>query len=529
MSALGSRVGNALWVGANLPGALRFLGALGRVRTLQERLLRRTLEANRDTLFGRRHRFSTIRSVEDFRERVPLSTFDDYQEEVAAIAAGRPGILTREPVLLFEPSSGSTAAAKWIPFTASLQAQIRAAVAPWMADLYGRWPSLLGGPAYWSISPAMPREGAEASVVPVGFSEDSAYLGGTLQRLVDQVLAVPAGVARIQDVDRFRHVTLLHLLRHGELRFLSVWHPSFLLLLLDHLRENLPELVRDLARGAPEYQVPASPARAAALRDVDPGGVREIWPRLTLVSCWADGHARGAAADLRERLGGLEIQPKGLLATEGFVTIPFQERQVLAVTSHYFEFRDQDGAIHGAHELAEGGRYEVLLTTAGGLYRYRLQDLVEVTGHLRQTPCLRFLGKLDRVVDLRGEKLTEGFVSACLESLFSQRGLVAGFALLAPEEGEGAPRYRLFLELRAPGSRGVPPGELAGALDRELGANPHYRYCRHLGQLAPAEVQEVGPGAFSRYASRLRERGQRLGDLKPAALSPLTGWQGWLA
>jgi hypothetical protein len=35
----------------------------------------------------------------------------------------------------------------------------------------------------------------------------------------------------------------------------------------------------------------------------------------------------------------------------------------------------------------------------------------------------------------------------------------------------------------------------------------------------------VGAAAPARYVERLRERGARLGDVKPAAMSPLDGWR----
>ena len=69
-----------------------------------------------------------------------------------------------------------------------------------------------------------------------------------------------------------------------------------------------------------------------------------------------------------------------------------------------------------------------------------------------------------------------------------------------------------------------PPSGLAAALEQELAANPHYRTCVALGQLAPAAVFVVEGSAFPRYLRRCRERGQRLGDVKPLALST-SGWR----
>src|SRR5205807_3754245 len=66
------------------------------------------------------------------------------------------------------------------------------------------------------------------SPVPIGFDADTAYLAGRRQRLARAVMAAPQELHLIRDIDTFRYVTLLCLLRQRDLRVISVWHPSFL-------------------------------------------------------------------------------------------------------------------------------------------------------------------------------------------------------------------------------------------------------------------------------------------------------------
>jgi hypothetical protein len=473
------------WLAANLPGYLRFRRALGDPEKAQRGLLRRYLRENAGTAFGRAHGFARIRSAEEYRERVPLALWEDVAPWVDRVAAGEPGVLTRSPVRTLEPTSGSAAAAKLIPYTAELQREIRRAVAPWIVDLYGRRPRLALGSAYWSITPLALDEERPTGPVRVGFEKDSQYLGGLWSRLVDATLAVPGSVRHLRDPDAFRQATLEHLLRHRDLTVISVWHPSFLLLLMEALPRLSPE---------------APPA---------------IWPKLGLISCWGDAHAALSLQELARAFPGVEIQPKGLLATEGFVTIPFAGRWPLAIRSHFFEFlpEDEDGP-RFAWELEEGGVYSVVITTGGGLYRYRLQDRVRVEGFVEKTPSLRFLGKEGHVSDLRGEKLHESFVAGVLARVFERVGIAPRFAMMAPDENQ----YVLYLE-----SEAVPDG-LAEEVDAELSTNPHYRLCRALGQLAPVRIELLGPGAYGRYLEECRRRGQRWGDVKPLALSSGKGW-----
>src|SRR5262249_5236390 len=141
---------------------------------------------------------------------------------------GRRGVLTREPVTLLEPTSGSVRGEKLIPYTASLRRQFQRALAVWIADLFRHRPALRRGRAYWSLSPALGPPRRSAGGIPIGFDDDTAYLG-TLERCaVQRLLVVPPGVARLADMDAFRYATLLGLLRAEDLALISVWNPTFL-------------------------------------------------------------------------------------------------------------------------------------------------------------------------------------------------------------------------------------------------------------------------------------------------------------
>ncbi|MEK7784150.1 MAG: GH3 auxin-responsive promoter family protein, partial [Chloroflexota bacterium] len=200
----------------------------------------------------------------------------------------------------------------------------------------------------------------------------------------------------------------------------------------------------------------------------------------------------------------------------------------LAITSHFFEFLpapagSPDPAVQPrlAHQLEKSQTYTVVVTTGGGFYRYQLQDLVEMAGFVNQTPCIRFVGKTDRVSDWFGEKLDEQFVASALARVFSERCLSPRFAMLAPDDSGGF-RYTLYLEL--------PPGQRADNLhhdlDQALSENFHYAYCRKLGQLAEPRIALVVGGADA-YLRACQQRGQKLGNIKPALLDKATGWDRW--
>jgi len=525
---LAAPVLNVAWVGAQARAWLSFRQALRQPQAAQEHRLSHYLRANAGSEFGRRYRFADIRSPAQFQERVPLSSYENYEEAISRLRCGARNVLTTGRVRCLQPSSGSTRAAKLIPYTADLQAEFSRAVGPWVFELARTTPRLLGGPAYWSITPAAADE-AGASAAPsaparLGFESDSAYLGGWLQRLADGTLVPCEDLKHAGDIAEFRRRTLLRLLSEPELRLISVWHPTFLTLLLDVLAASWSELLEDLARGLPSAgrlrREPARPQRAGELAQADPRSPASIWPRLAVLSCWGDAQAATLLADLRARLPGVAIQPKGLMATEAVVSLPFAGLHPLAIRSHFFEFLDKGGNARPAWQLEQDESYSVVVTTGGGLYRYQLRDRIRVSGFLHATPCIRFTGKEDSICDLRGEKLSEGLAAGILARLLPAHVPGARFALLAPDVESATPGYVLFVE-----SEAAPSAQLSAALESALAANPNYAYCVRLGQLRPAAVERVAAGAAERYLERLRASGQRLGNVKPMALSPLGGWR----
>lgn len=535
--SIGPRIASTLYRAAAAPAAARFGRALRDPAAAQAAILQRIIRENRETAFGREHGFAEIRTAADFRARVPVRDFAAMEAWIRRAGDGEPDVLTAAPVRFVEPSGGTSGLSKEVPYTAPLLAEFSAATLPWIADLLRNRPALRGGRAYWAVSPPGRRRERTAGGVPVGMEHDSDYFPPLARALLDRSLGVPRAVSRIPDLAACRRVTLRALLAMPDLAFVSVWSPSFLTLLATALGEAWDELLREMETGrlsaplAPELRrelqraLPARPDLAAAFRRRfgrrAPEDLGEMWPRLALISCWADGHARRALEGMRRRFPRVEVQGKGLLATEGVVSIPLfrAEAPVAAVASHYLEFLpdgDADAAV-AVHELEPGATYEVVLTTGGGLYRYRLKDRVRVEGRLERTPTLRFVGRADRASDLVGEKLTPELVEHVLGRAAAETGVHPPFALLAPAWGD-PPRYRLYAEAAPEDARA-----LAAAAERILLDAHHYGLCRALGQLGAMEAVPVADG--ERVNERVcTARGQRAGSIKPPALDPGTEW-----
>ena len=152
--------------------------------------------------------------------------------------------------------------------------------------------------------------------------------------------------------------------------------------------------------------------------------------------------------------------------------------------------------------------------------RYRLNDRVEVDGMVSNTPSIRFVGRSAMISDRRGEKLSDGFVSDVLARLFEGASPRPSFAMLAPDAVADGCCYTLYVNTDMVSGSGA-------RLDELLGANPQYAYCRRLGQLRTPRLFRLSGDAYRLYCERLRDAGQRLGDIKPVGLSCLDNWSSY--
>lgn len=528
---------NRLFMAAARPARIRLERSLRDPGAAQRRILQRIVRANAATAFGREHDFAGIRTTADFRTRVPLRDADAFAGYIRRITCGEAGVLTSERVRFVEPSGGSSGPSKYLPYTAALLREFSAATLPWVYDLLEHRPALRGGRTYWAITPPARDAARTSGGVPVGLEHDSDYFPAFAGLLLDRVLGTPRALARAPGIDACRYLTLRALVALPDLGFVSVWSPSFLTLLAEALDGDFERLLHDIERGtlsveldsstrqALERALPPRPRLATELRRRfgrrPPGDLGLLWPRLALISCWADGHAARSISAVRTRFPRVEIQPKGLLATEGVISIPLFAAggAVAAVTSHFLEFAPADSPNEALtlDQLDTGATYEVIMTTSGGLYRYRLLDLVRVEGHHLATPILSFRGRADGASDLAGEKLTPAFVESALAAALGDCHAGVSFAVLAPAR-HGPAGYLLFIETSPEHAE-----RISAALERRLCGGYHYALCRNLGQLAPIRAVAVKNGA-SVYERACVERGQRAGAVKPAALETRIDW-----
>lgn len=349
-----------------------------------------------------------------------------------------------------------------IPWTTTYQNELAAALARWFFGWKKFRPEVLRGAAYWSISPGFARGETTAGGLPLGFASDAAYFPPDVGRGLGAWLM--GGVS--PERDEFFERTFLALLENP-LSLISVWSPTFFLRLDEVFQARF---------GSRTWQ--------------------EIFPGLALLSCWTDAQS-APWAELAGERAGVPLEPKGLAATEGVTSIPAGPRRAVAEGIHFHEFRALDGgAVCENAEVVAGKRYEVVLTTGAGLWRYRTGDVVVFSAE----GDVEFVGRLGVLSDLAGEKLAEEEVLRAFAKM-SARGFVA--------VDEGARCYRVFCE------NGAGAGEKVAAT---LRANPHFAHALDLGQIT-LDFRDL-PGAWLRRWEnwQTEKKGTRLGDVKAPVL-----------
>ena len=336
----------------------RFLVERPRLREVQLAILRRLLAQSAETTWGRQHGVSPAWSYQHFAQKIQPSGWQDWQDWVERERRGETGSLAPD-VERFQPTSGSTFRRKWIPYTKSFLGEIDQATAAWMHDLYLSYPGVSQGRHYWSLS-WLPSELRQQMS-----NDDLAYFPWLKRLFLERIMAAPHHVQLAATSDEAKRLTLRHLVRCEDLSLLFVWSPTFLWGLCEELW-----LERDA------YAEELDGARAGnmrAARDMREM-VAQLWPKLSLISCWDTADAAPWAKRVQALFPGIPLQGKGLFATEGVVTIPVQGESHLAYQSHFYEFERPDGEIVPAWELVAGERVSVLLTTGSGIMRLRTED-----------------------------------------------------------------------------------------------------------------------------------------------------------
>ncbi len=509
--------------------------AAARPADAQRAALLRILTANRDTTFGRTHGFAAVGSHADYARHVPVQQYEHLRPHVERQRTTGEPVLTAEAPVFYAQTSGSTGAPKYVPITPSVLTVTRTEQKIFSYLQYRACPAAFAGRTLGIMGAAV--EGQLASGHAVG--SVSGHLYRSMPRFVKARFVVPPDVSSVTDY-ALKYLLILRLaLEVPDITYMGAPNPSSFLRLGALLQSHREPLLHSLATGSfaaldelsPEVRaalagrITPHPARAEALDRLADLTFATVWPQLALVTTWTGGSCGIALDAVRRTLPeSTQVMELGYQSTEfrGTLALAPEQPGGLPPLHHtFFEFIEEEAWDAGRAEcltvdqLEPKRRYQVIVTTTAGLYRYFMNDLVEVAGQHRHTPLLRFVQKGRGVTNLTGEKLYEAHVIEAVQATARAFGFGTSFFVMLASEATSA--YRLYVEP----DRGVVPPSAAveAALDAALGErNLEYHGKRASGRLGAVSIAWLRPGAAEIYKAACVQAGQREGQYKPAVL-----------
>lgn len=476
------------------PLAMRFEKKLKSPEKAQRALLKQILRQLHGCDYGKRYYVGLTDGYTEFSSKVPISNYEKVRGFIEQSMQSS-SVVTSDPILFYEVTSGSTGPRKYIPYTKNMKKIFTHMFLLWVYDFFknGYVPS--SGKFFASLSPPV-KLNSPFPGVKVGTEHDSDYLSGVMSFIIDRFLIKVSTKNISNGHEGFQKSLAMALLQEKELEVVSIWSPTYWLCLLDFIAANKKALEVFLVDDSQKEALRRNPIQWD-----------RIWPQLKWISCWGDHSAKPFYLRLREKFPYVKFQKKGLLATEGAITFPWMASggNLPLVDYVFYEFICELGKVHLLHQLQSGQIYEVVISHLSGLYRYRMGDQVKVTGFYHQTPILRFVGRTDEVSDMVGEKISIDAISSIIETLATKLREI-NLVAIANWERLG---YDFYFEDSGPWDE----SELCAFLDSELGKNYHYQNARYLGQLKPPKVFRI-PHLTEKIKLAWLDKGIKWGDQK---------------
>lgn len=518
-------------------------------REVQEALLRGILAQQGATAFGRDHRFDAIHTIEDFRRQLPVAGYEYFEPYIARVRRGETSALLADPrIHMFALTSGTTATRKYIPVTQQYLDDYRRGWNIWGIKVFRDHPEVRMQPIL-QMSGDWDETRTESGVPCGAVTGLTAHMQ---KRLIRWLYSVPPCIARIKD-PRAKYYSVLLLSIPRKIGMMIAANPSTLINLARAGDQDKEALIRDIHDGtlSSHLDLPADiradltrrlrrhPERARQLEEIvkRTGTLypKDYWPSDCLLGNWTGGSVGSYLRHYPRYYGTTPVRDVGLIASEGRMTIPFADNTpagILDVTTHYFEFiPEAEGdsphpTVLAAHELKEGAAYYILLTTAFGLYRYHIHDLVRVAGFHNNTPLIEFLSKGSHFANLTGEKVSEYHITQGMVEVQRELDLTLTSYGVAPcwsNPDNGAefeqPYYGLFVEQGDLADLSL-GHRLAERLDARLRhINSEYDSKRASERLGPMRLEVVRTGFWLQWdRQRLLKTGGTLEQYKHPCL-----------
>ncbi len=510
---------------------------------VQTELLLDLLRDNKDTEYGSKHDFANITTIEEYQERVPLTTYEDYEEYILRMSEkGERNLLSASDPVWYNKTSGTLGAPKRIPYTQKMRDWFNRYSLTYQNGLLYRETKdgVYGGRTLYII-----RCGGTITTMPDGVPYGPISEAGVRLFMDSWDLFFPnpkQAVFAGTDTDA-SYLNARYALCDRDLVGITCTFTCFLLDFCRYVEKNWELLVSDIEHGTIDESVelPAKtrdelvaglvpmPERAAELRAIFQQGfntpfIPEVWPHLNYIAGGASAGFARYTKEVRDRYLGYDVAffYRGIFASEGVFSVPVRladHSSALIPGSLFYEFipvDDEDATPVTMDKIEVGKRYELVVSNHSGFYRYRMRDVLLVTGFHNATPMVEFQYRADNSVSLAGEKTTELALRTSAEKTAEECGFLLVDSSVYPDTENI--RYVYVMEIdRVP--QALTEEEVHASLERHLAeANPIYGDMVKSGLIKPVKILFSQPETYVLYKDTMLLKGNAIAQLKPVTV-----------
>lgn len=527
---------------------IKFKKATKNPKKYTQKTLRSILTYAKDTVYGKEHDFAYILQAQTdkelfrrFQEKVPTNQYTDLQPYIERHKHGESDVLFPGKPLLYATTSGTTASPKWIPITEK-----------YFKDTYGRrsklWfyffvknrPKVFSGKSFSIVGKAVEGYAPDGTI----FGSVSGFAQGNTPKFVKDTYTNPAIVYSIADYNA-RYYVLMRMGIEQDVTLIVSVNPSTMIELQKNLNKYFDDYVIDIENGTltdkinlePEIRAQLeplfkpNPKRAAALRALKEKytdiTLKHYWPNLQVITTWKCANTRiyldEVAKNIPEHTYWHEFSyyasecAAGLAVDEGIDTCLFPHL-------NYFEFVEEseigkeNPRFYQLYELEAGKRYCIYVTTFSGLYRYNMNDLLEVGGKFNNVYKLHLIGKIDGIVSITGEKLSESQFIDALHQAEEETGIKLSFGIGFLDINIKG--YRFYYEFADDEVSTEQMNNFNTAVDTILkNTNIEYAAKRDSLRLEMPIAHRLQRDSFEKYKAAMIAEGSRDGQFKLQLLS----------
>ncbi len=512
-------------------------------KQVQKRILFDLLERNKNTLYGKKYQFAEIKKIEEFQEKVPVSSYQNYGAYIKNVIEGEENVLTAEEPVYFCISSGTTGEAKYLPLTKTdLEIQYIYAY----GIIYGM---------VMEYYRELPEEEIFAPIFQIGeFARTCMENGkmngirsGSLYQWLDREggfdasdYCVPKEVLFPENLEDLLYVKVRFALARPGLRAIHGVFINRVAGVMDYIYQNWDVLLRDMEQGSVDEKIdladkwksyiiqklPPDPDRARELKQLSFSNLRQgmigkIWPKMKYVLAIGGGAFSYYTNKMKAYAGDIPIHYFAYAASEGIFGIARKinepDAYILFPEAGFFEFIPLSGKEEAGElkpkllwQLQKGEKYELLFTNHSGLYRYRMKDVIEVVDWYGKAPVVKFCYRLNQMINIAGEKSNLEQLEEAVKCFEQKTGTVVKGYCVQEDVSGMLPGYLFYMECR--GEIGKRAEEILE--DCLCSANYEYKCCRKMREIAPLQIAFLREGSFKRYEQRISEKGKVTGQNK---------------